>query len=228
MKELPIDQIVCGDCLDVMKGIPGKSIDLLVTDPPYFLPANSYVGTRETPYKRTLADTSLLVGFFKTFFESIDRILLDTGSCYIFCNAQSYPIFYQAIFPFCRHVRLLIWDKMISYNGYTWRHQHELILWGTREKAKSIPTGDGDILRCRGVLQKDRNHPAEKPIALIEQLIRKHEPTLVLDPFVGSGTTCLAAIQLNRHYIGIDISEEYCKIARRRIKQSLAQQRLPI
>ena len=131
---LEMNKIHLMDCMEGMKEIPDKSIDLIVTDPPYFLPTQSYVGVRGSGYiKRHLADTSILRGFFKQVFSEMDRVLKATGTFYVFCDAQSYPIFYDVMFPHCKHVRLLIWDKIVSYNGYTWRHQHELIAWGERE-----------------------------------------------------------------------------------------------
>jgi site-specific DNA-methyltransferase (adenine-specific) len=213
------NKIICGDCLEVMKDIPDKSIDLLITDPPYFLPVNCYVGVRGKTYKKTLADTSILLVYFKNVFSELDRILKKNGTLYVFCDAQSYPIFYQAMFPYCKHVRMIIWDKMVSYNGYTWRHQHEIIAWGERSETKRVPTGDGDIIKCRGVLQKNRNHPAEKPVEILEKLIHKHEGKIILDPFAGSGSSLVASKNLGRDFMGIELSEEYCKIAEQRLKQ---------
>ena len=210
--------IYCGDCLEIMKHIPDKSVDLVLTDPPYFLPVQHYVGTRKKGYpKRTLADTSVLRGYFAQVLKEADRITTPEGTLYVFCDGQSYPIFYQELFPYCKHVRPLIWDKMVSYNGYTWRHGHELIAWGEREQTKRVPTGDGDILRCRGVLQADRLHPAEKPVELLKKLIAKHDYETVIDLYAGSGSTCKAAQELGRKYIGIEISPEYCEIAKSRL-----------
>ena len=69
--------------------------------------------------------------------------------------------------------------------------------------------------------KQQNHHPTVKPIKLMSYLIMlaSREGDIVLDPFVGSGTTCIAAQNLNRKYIGIDKSEEYCKIARARLKQ---------
>ena len=213
--------IVCGDCLEVMKEMPDGCVDAVVTDPPYFLPVQHYVGTRQGGYsKRSLADTSVLRAYFAQTFAAFGRIAKGDATLYVFCDAQSYPIFYVTLFPHCKHVRLLIWDKMISYNGYTWRHQHELIAWGERDSAIRVPTGDGDILRCRGVLQADRSHPAEKPVAIVETLIAKHDAPIILDPFCGSGTTCVAAKKLGRRWIGIEIDEKYCRIARNRVRNT--------
>jgi len=215
-----INKIICGDCLEVMKELPDKSVDLVVTDPPYFLPTQSYVGTRKNGYsKRHYGDNSIMKGFFNLVFNELSRVLKDDGTFYVFCDAQSYPIFFEVMYPYCNHVRLIIWDKQVSFNGYTWRHQHELIAWGELSNSKRMPTGDGDIIKLRGVLQKDRNHPAEKPIDLIKKLINKHPDYLtILDPFIGSGTTAIACKELGRRYIGIEISPEYCEIARNRVR----------
>ena len=211
-----------GDCRDVLPQLEAESVDLVLTDPPYFLPVNSYVGTRENSYtRRTLADTSILRSYFKDTFLLIDTIIKDNGTYYSFCNANSYPIFYEALFPLCKYVRVLVWDKIVSYNGYTWRHQHELIAWGEKDKADRVPTGDGDILKERGVLQKERLHPAEKPIPLLKRLIAKHHTTKILDPFMGSGTTLRAAKGLGRRAIGIEIEEKYCEIAAKRLSQEV-------
>jgi site-specific DNA-methyltransferase (adenine-specific) len=206
-----------------MPKLDANSISIVVTDPPYFLPINSYVGTRESGYeKRSLADTSILRCFFGQVFAETARILKEDGTAYVFCDAQSYPIIYEAMFPHFRHVRLLIWDKEISYNGYTWRHQHELIAWGELKESKRVPTGDGDIIRCRGVLQEDRNHPAEKPVELLEKLIIKHgrKGDLVLDPFTGSGSTAVASRHLGRNFIGFDLNPDYVKIANQRMQEA--------
>ena len=120
------------------------------------------------------------------------------------------------------HLPICIWDKIVSFNVYTWRHQHELIAWGEMETAARVETGDGDILHCRGVLQEERFHPAQKPTKLLTILIAKHQDAnLILDPFMGSGTTLVAAKQLGRRAIGIEIEERYCEIAVKRLSQEM-------
>lgn len=218
-----------GDCLEIMRTLPDGCVDAVVTDPPYFLPVNSYVGKRGEGYaRRTLADASILRGYFERVFIELARILKPTGTYYVFCDAQSYPSFYAAMYPHCRHVRLLIWDKMISFNGYTWRHQHELVAWGELSESERVPTGDGDILKCRGVLQKDKVHPAEKPVELLERLIAKSVPAegLVLDPYCGSASTGEACIRLGRSFIGIEMEQIHYESAQKRIAE--AQMQLPL
>ncbi|MFW9952264.1 MAG: hypothetical protein ACFFKA_19255, partial [Candidatus Thorarchaeota archaeon] len=85
------------------------------------------------------------------------------GFIYIFCNDDSYPLFWYYCYPFSKNVRTLIWDKITSFNGYGWRHQHEIILYAEMPESPKITTGDGDILKDRAVKVDNRDHPAEKP-----------------------------------------------------------------
>jgi len=216
-----INKIICGDCLEVMKGIPDKSVDLVLTDPPYFLPASHYQTRKQ--FSRNFSDLGILEHFIKDTFLQFNRITKESGTIYIFCDGQSYPLFYYHLYPFCKSVRPLIWDKKTSINGYSWRHQHELIIFAEMPKSKPIPTGDGDILRYSAVKVDSREHPAEKPIDLNKTLIEKssQENDIILDPFLGSGTTAVAALNLNRKFIGIEIDPIYCQIALKRIEKEI-------
>jgi len=213
------NKIICGDCLEIMKNIPDKSVELVITDPPYQPPAK-YYDTRKN-FPKTLSDFGLLDSFFSQFFQELNRILSDKARIYVFCNETSYPIFFVKCYPLFRKVRCLVWDKKTAFSGYTWRHQYELILLGEKENAPIIRTGDGDILRF-GVVKVDRrNHPAEKPIDLLEKIISKHQEELVFDPFMGVGSTIIAAKNCGKDYLGIEISSEYIKIAKERLRQEI-------
>ena len=120
-------------------------------------------------------------------------------------------------------MRPLIWDKISVWNGYSWRHQHEIIIFAEMPDSPKVNTADGDIIRERGVKFETRSHLAEKPIALLKILIAKSSSAnhLILDPFMGSGTTCIAAKELNRYSIGIEIEEKYCEIAAKRCCQEV-------
>ena len=92
--ETELGKLYHGDCLEIMPQL--EPVDLVLTDPPYFLPAKTHCGTREEgSYKRTLADTSILTGYFKNLFNIIDKKVNDTATYYIFCDGQSYFSFYQ-------------------------------------------------------------------------------------------------------------------------------------
>lgn len=219
MKEINkwINKVIHGDCIDVMNIFPSNSINCIITDPPYFLPATHYQS--RTKFSRNFCDLGILEHFIKNVFKEMIRILKDDGIIYIFCDGQSYPIFYYHLYSHCKKERPLIWNKCASLLGYTWRHQHEIILFAEMSNAKPVNTGDGDIIKCKAVKIKERLHPAEKPIELLSKLIKKStkEGDIILDPFAGSGSTLVSAKNLNRNFIGIDVSKEYCKIAKDRI-----------
>jgi site-specific DNA-methyltransferase (adenine-specific) len=205
------------DCFETMKRMENNSIDAIITDPPYFLPASHYCTRKQ--FNRNFSDLGILEHFFKDIFLEFKRILKDTGVIYMFCDGQSYPLFYYHLFPFCKSVRPLIWDKKTSINGYSWRHQHELIIFAEIKNAPKVPTGDGDILRFSAVKVNDRIHPAQKPIELLESFILKStkENDLIYDPFAGSGSTLLACKNLNRRYIGSELSSDYFNTLKTRL-----------
>jgi site-specific DNA-methyltransferase (adenine-specific) len=207
-----------GDALDIVPRI--GTVDLVITDPPYFQPAAHYVPIRGGKSARSIGDTTVLLHAFSAWAKVLEPAVSEDGTLYVFCDGQSYPFTYSAFYPLGR-VRPLVWDKMVSFNGYTWRHQHELIAWVERPKATRVPTGDGDILRERGVLQKNRTHPAQKPVPLLSLLISKHDDGIVLDPFAGSGSSLVAAKRLGRKAIGVEIEERYCEIAAQRCSQDV-------
>jgi site-specific DNA-methyltransferase (adenine-specific) len=214
-------RLILGDVLDLLRDMNTASVDAVVTDPPYFQPATHYCGTREEGRaRRSIADMSILELFFRLFIGECARVLKPTGSFYLFCDGQSYPIAFTGLYPHVKYVRPLVWDKVVGFNGYTWRHQHELIAWGEREESPRLATGDGDVLRCPAVPVGERLHPAEKPVKLLRCLIAKTaEGGTVLDPFMGSGGTGVASLQTGRRFIGIELSADYYAIAQKRLAE---------
>ena len=218
-----MNKVIHGDCMEELDNIPSNSIDMILTDPPYFIPTNSYIqrGSVEM-LSRNIDDTSIMVTYFKEFFKKIKRISKPTSAWYVFCDGQSYPIFYNTILPLVKNVRPLIWDKMHNKLGYTWRHQHELIAFATLHDFKKIPTSEGDVLRYKTIPTLKRDHPAQKPTALLSHLLSKHpECHTVLDPFCGSGSSLVAAQNNGKEYLGIEINEDYVKICNDRLDASV-------
>jgi site-specific DNA-methyltransferase (adenine-specific) len=203
-----------GDCREVLADVRA---DVLVSDPPYFLPAAHYSVRSGT--SKSVGDLSILEHYFRGVFAEFAAALPATGSAYVFCDGQSYPIFHRAAYSVFKKLRPLVWDKQVCINGYSWRHQHELILFAEREDAPCVPTGEGDVLKCRAVPIDDRVHLAQKPLELLRRLIAKSGTGTVLDPFCGAGSTLMAASQLGRPAIGIEIEEKYCEMAARRLSQ---------
>ncbi|MFW9875025.1 MAG: DNA-methyltransferase [Candidatus Thorarchaeota archaeon] len=213
-----INKIILGNCIEIFKDFKDNSIDIMLTDPPNLVLTN-YFSTR-TFFSRNFGDLGIVEWFWKEFFKELKRIIKDDGFFFIFCNEDSYPIFWYYCYQFTKKVRQIIWDKTVSINGYYFRHQYESILFGIMENSPIIPTGDGDILSCRAVPVKKRIHPSQKPVKLVEQLLLKvsNENDIILDPFLGSGTTIKACIRNKRRYIGIEYGKEYYDLALKEIE----------
>ena len=216
-----MNEIILGDCIDVMETMPDNSVDLVLTDPPYAMPAASHKSAYKK-YHRSLADMSVLESYFKQYFRSLKRIAKPDSTYYTFCNADSYPVFYRASKETVNACRTVIWYKTYVRQGHTWRHQHEIILWNTRENTKPIYTADCDVLQYKTASDTNRLHPIEKPTALLRRLIAKHpKAKVVFDPFCGSGSTLVAAKELGRDYYGIELDETYHALATERVEKTI-------
>jgi DNA modification methylase len=183
-----INKIICGDCLEVLKDFPDGCVDLVLTDPPY---PDAHI--ERYGYKKNLVWP--LYDFDcrqLVFWTAKEEFPLDYSAVHIWDKKTGCGSWYERIFER---------NGGIEYKVY----RHYLI------NSTVAASYTGDVWT---------GHPSQKPIALIEELIEEYTNSddLILDPFCGSGTTCLAAKKLGRRYIGIDISEEYCQIARERLR----------
>lgn len=209
-------KIHLGDCLDLLTTLPDKSIDVLYTDAPYIPPEHSSTLTK---YKKTLSEMGVLEGFYKHFLLSIDRVLKDDGLALLFCNSDSYAMFYIHLYPYVKKMRCFVWDKIMCSLGYTFRHQHELILYGERPNMKCIKCGTGDIFKYKAVKANEKTHPAEKPIDLHKHILQNivNENSVVLDTFMGTGSIGMACKELDCNYIGMEIEPSYFEVAKKKL-----------
>lgn len=212
-----------GDMRDVLPTLRANTVDLVLTDPPFFMPAVHFQSRIE--WQRTWGDTSILAMFWRTVLDETLRVLRPTGHFLAFCNGDSYPVFYPEMYRRFDYLKSLVWDKGHVGLGRVWRGQHELVI--AARFSESVFNEDGklraDVLYAKATPSAERDHPVEKPAELMAQLI---EPTTqpsgtVLDPFMGSGTTLEAAKNLGRRAIGIDTEERYCEVAARRCSQEV-------
>jgi site-specific DNA-methyltransferase (adenine-specific) len=213
-----------------MKTMPDKSVDCVVTDPPYFAPATHYQS--RISWGRCWGDMSLLGQVFFDWCQEWKRIIKDDGHLFVFCNDESYPVFYPVVYGWWDTVVSLVWDKTRVGLGSIFRHQHEWIMWARNKKSYRLSDGHlhSDILSYPAELSRNREHPIEKPPALIKELLKICTPkeAIILDSFMGSGTTGVACMQLGRRFIGCEIDPGYFEIARKRIEAAAAQMLLPL
>ena len=205
------NKVICGDCLEVMKDIPDKSIDCVITDPPY--------GT-----KTDQRDT-FMVGEFSNvmplILPEIFRVLKDDGAFYCFISwtqMSDWLLRYQQYFKL---QNILIWDKQKHsgcYSSQSWQFTYEGIFFGIKGKRK-IRKYQRDILKSE---ENGRRVAMQKPVDIIKQMIEAStdKGMTILDPFAGSGSTLVACKEMNRNYIGIEISPEYIDIINKRLNAS--------
>ncbi len=247
MKEITsfLNKNTCGDCIEVMKRLPDSSVDLVVTSPPYNLKNSTGNGMKDGRGGKW-SRAALMKGYEghsdnmphkeyvtwqRNCLKEMLRVIKDDGA--IFYN-HKWRV--QAGLLQDRHdivdgfpVRqIIIWKRKggINFNPGYFLPTYEVIYLIAKPKFKLAPKASslGDIWEFNQELKNP--HPAPFPVKLIERIIGATNAKVVLDPFMGSGTTAIAAINLQRDFIGIELSKEYCEAADERIKKHVAQGRL--
>jgi DNA modification methylase/ParB-like chromosome segregation protein Spo0J len=209
-----------GDCLEYIKTIADKSIDCLITDPPYGV--DIQFGAYDNQLSRKIANDEnsqdALCLLDKMLIE-VKCKLKDNAHLYIFCNWKIYPDFSKIISNHFQIKNVIIWDKLFMGMGDlkgNYSSSYEMIIFagGNRE----FLNRPKNIIQCR--FNDERFHNTQKPIDLIKQLIENSTDVneLVFDPFLGSGSTVVASKQLKRNYIGCEIDEQNYKITLKRIQ----------
>ena len=191
-----VGKVIQGDCLDVVRDIPDKSIDLILTDPPYD-------------------------DYYTDLYKQTDMSFLNKFKCrqLIFWSAKSkFPLDYTAIH---------IWDKLMGCASWYERIFERNGNFKYKVYRKCSINSSVAAKMGREVYT---GYKSQKPIMLIQRLVLEYskENDLILDPFLGSGTTAVACERLNRRWIGIEIEPSYVKTARERIKQEQDQIKLNI
>jgi site-specific DNA-methyltransferase (adenine-specific) len=225
-------QLLNGDCLELMKDIPDESIDLIVTDPPYPTTARGSAGNSGGMLQKDINKKGKVFEFnninCSLYAPEFYRVLKDGTHCYIMTNhinlINMLNTFTKNGFHFTKS---LIWDKGNKIMGQYYMSQFEYILFFRKGKGKRINNcGTSDMLSIPNKKLKGNDgknlHDTEKPIGLMEVLINNssQENDIVLDPFMGIGSTGIASIKNNRNFIGIELDKNYYDIANKRIEEA--------
>lgn len=239
----PLPNLICGECLTELSKIPNESIDLIVTDPPYKITSRGNAGNsggmlqkkinmQGQVFKHNNIDCSEYASEFY-------RILKDGSHCYVmtnhinlihmlntFTDLRTEEEKDNGVKPYGFHfIKSLIWDKGNKIMGQFYMSQFEYILFSRKGRGVRINhCGTSDILsipniKLKGIDGKNL-HDTEKPVELMKILIdnSSQQNGIVLDPFMGIGSTGIACKELDRQFIGIEIDQQYYNIAQERIK----------
>ncbi len=198
---LTFNEIVQGNCLQVLKTLPSESVDLVVTDPPYFVRYRDRLG-------RTIANDSDPASVLGAF-DEVYRVLRSSTYCVSFYGWNSISAFFNAwTHAGFRAVGHIVWHK--GYASRTGvlnaRHEQAYVLAKGRPANPARPLDDVLPWEYSG----NRLHPTEKAVSILQPLIRSFSrpDALVLDPFSGSGSTAVAAALCGRRYLGIELEAE--------------------
>ncbi len=223
---LELDTIVCGDCLEVMAGMPDGCVDLVVTDPPYgdinhISRLHERAKYKNGPIRKLHKGTADLVDFeWDIVLSELNRI--SSQWIYIFAGDKTGYIRSYFSERDCM-TRYGIWEKTNPtplHGQYIWLSSVELFAIIRKRNATFNYFCQSPVLRYSTGSSKD--HPTQKSLELIKELILSSSSPgdLVFDPFIGSGTTAVAALKLGRHFYGCDINPEYVKLANERIERA--------
>lgn len=233
-----LNKIIPGDTLDVMKQIPDGSVDLVITSPPYNLKNSTGNGMKDGRGGKW-ANAALQNGYThhndcmphdeyvkwqRACLTEMVRVITDYGA--IFYNhkwrvqggllqdrqdiVSGFPV-----------RQIIIWKRKggLNFNAGYFLPTYEVIYLIAKPKFKLSPKANshGDVWEF--TQEMNNPHPAAFPVELISRIVSSTAAQIVLDPFMGSGTTAIAALQHKRNFIGIELSPEYCKMAENRIEE---------
>jgi len=240
-----INKIICADSLTIMRQMPDKCIDLVVTSPPYNLKNSTGNGMKDGRGGKW-ANAALVKGYShyddnmphkkysqwqKDCLTEMFRLIKDDGAIFYNHKWRVQAGLLQdrqdivGDFPVRQ---IIIWRRKggINFNPGYFLPTYEVIYLIAKPKFKLAPKANahGDVWEF--TQEMNNEHPAPFPIALIDRIISSTKAQTILDPFSGSGTTAIAAMGLKRNFIGIEISPDYCKISENRIERNKKQPEL--
>ena len=224
-----VNQVVCGDCREVLKKMPDKCVDLVVTDPPYGL--NFHSSWPSETRKKDFIENDRpedLVPLIQTVIPELIRVMESDSEMYWFCGGGGSPILawawleFKKFEPELRVKNLLVWDKQFVGLGWDWRFQYETIF--QLVKGKGIANTDpsaSNVVRAKKIIPQVNEHPTPKSVDVITELLKRKPSKIVLDPFSGGGSTLEAAKLMSRKYVGIEVNARYVEMARQRLRQEV-------
>ena len=219
---MELDKIYNNDCLVGMKDIPDKSVDCIITDPPYEFETRGAGFHKKRDYYDEIADQGLADGIDESYLVEMERIMKKTN-IYLFCNKNQLRMYFN--FYKEKNCDLLVWHKLNPIPVVNNKYLSDLeYIFFARDKGVRLG-GDYSTLSkvyTSNVNKEDLNtwgHPTIKPLPLVQRLMLNstQEGGVILDPFMGSGTTAVACIKEKRHFIGFELNKEYYDKACERI-----------
>lgn len=234
---LKLNHIYCLDAFEGLKQLEEESVDLVVTDPPYNIASQHKI----TKQGNRIVSTMEAWGEWDTYhpfdydvmmmrlISECYRVLKSGGSLYLFTAREDNGFFIRKAlergFTYQNQLALLKRNPLPHFHKTNWRSAFELCLYVSKGKPKTfhfLSQPECVNVYPYPIPQKETAHPTEKPLEFIKRLIQvsSNEGDLVVDPFMGSGTTAVACQQLKRRFLGFEVNRRYVKLAEQRLHPS--------
>ena len=227
-----------GDCLELMRDIPDKSIDLIVTDPPYMMTqakcdkSRLDVGLISKEFRRIIKDKCAWVVFgqTKSIYEWLQHnyslfkysIVWHKRACTGYLDANNRPLRVYELINVFGLGKVTYNPQMTSGRPYTAKRGASFEGYGKADIVTTHNSGERypvDVLTVLRDPASDIKHPFKKPVALMEWLVKTYSNPgdTVLDPFMGSGSSGVACVNTGRNYIGMELDAQYFEMAKKRL-----------
>ena len=210
-----------GDCLEIMDRLieEGVKVDCILTDPPYGM--NFKSNHRKNKYEKIENDNNL--NFLPLLFNKLYKILNDNSHIYCFCSWHNIDKFKIEFEKYFKLKNIIVWEKNNTSMGDlkgSYAPKHEFILYGHKGRRLRNGFRYADIIKAKRT--NNKLHPTQKPVDLLELLLKQstNENEIVLDCFMGSGSTGVACANTGRKFIGIELDNNYFDIASKRIEEA--------
>lgn len=218
-----MNSLMQGDCLELMATIPDGSVDMVLTDPPYRVISGGNKSAQRPMGMLSANDGKIFKHNnieFSDYLPEIYRVMAVRSHLYLMINLVNLESAMSCVREagFKIH-NLLVWQKNNVTPNRWYMKNVEYVIFARKGKAKSILSPSSKTCHSFDNVSRGRVHPTQKPVELMQHYIENSSEVgdTILDPFMGSGSTGVAAKNLNRKFIGIELDEEYFKIAKGRI-----------
>jgi site-specific DNA-methyltransferase (adenine-specific) len=237
---IEVNQIYNLDAIKFLEDLPSNSVKAIIADPPYgnnnggndlagARARDSVKGGRKRGAIPLIANDTVQewCSLMEAFLQEVNRVLCSEGVLSCFTSGggpnTAFSWLVQAIETYMEFDHAVIWDKSARGYGMGWRYRRNYeFIYIAHKRGGSLAWNPERVAQPNVVYfqpPQNTDHPTTKPFLLMEWLVLNHTIAgdLVVDPFMGSGTTLDAARQNNRNYIGCDLDEGYCNVVRQRL-----------
>jgi site-specific DNA-methyltransferase (adenine-specific) len=219
--------IIQEDCINFLKKIPDGIVDIIVTDPAYSgmnqkmkFGNGRIVGDYQKEGNcKWFTEFHDIKENYSVFLEQCNRVLKENSPIYIMFDSFSLLSLGNLVRDYFNVKNIVVWDKMNMGMGHNFRRRHEFIIYATKGKSSLLSKGIPDVWQIKKITSA--KYPTQKPVKVFENMLKASikSNALVCDPFLGSGSSAIAALKNGCLFVGADVSPKACNLSIDRVNQ---------